>query len=308
MDYPAYERLDVTAWEVVSEETSGADAKYWLLDPRDESRWLFKAVTVKDGHRHGEDWAEKAAAHLAAHLSLPAAVVELAVRGDVEGCISRNLNPANFQMQPGYVVLLAAGTPGYQPGNVKGRPGHSLSNIQRVLSGVLAPPNSAVPEWMTAFDVFSGYIMLDAWIASRDRHDENWSVLYPIAGDDAPALCGSYDHAGSLGYNLRDEERQRRLDDEGGVEKWARGGTAWRLEHAIGTRPITLVQAVREAFALAGAPTAAYWLQALAAVDDGGQQAVLDRLPKLSEPARRFASSLLRVNRRRILDECHASA
>jgi hypothetical protein len=52
---PQFPVIDVTAWEITSEETSGAEAKFWLEQPATEVRWLFKSVTVKDGHIHGED-------------------------------------------------------------------------------------------------------------------------------------------------------------------------------------------------------------------------------------------------------------
>jgi hypothetical protein len=300
----SFQRVDVTDWEVVSEETGGADAKWWLLDPDGERSWLFKAVTLKGGHRHGEDWAEKASSHLADAVGVPCARVELATRGGVQGSISLNLQPPGYQVQPGYVVLQAAGVKGFRPGKVRGRPGHSLSNIQAVLASVSQPPGAHLPDWMGAFDVFAGYTMLDAWIASRDRHDENWSVLYPVAGEAAQFLCGSYDHGGGLGYNLRDKERQTRLDTTGGVEAWASKGTAWRLEHKPGTRPMTLVQAANQAFDLAGAETRAYWMRRLAGIDDSAEQRVFDGLPELSDLSRRFALTLLRINRRRILDDC----
>ena len=60
-----YEVLDLTSWDVVSDETAGADEKLWLMELDSEAKWLFKPVTIKAGHRHGEDWAEKAASELA---------------------------------------------------------------------------------------------------------------------------------------------------------------------------------------------------------------------------------------------------
>jgi hypothetical protein len=70
----------------------------------------------------------------------------------------------------------------------------------------------------TAFDVFAGYVVLDAWVANRDRHDNNWAVLRPITlSADPLRLCGSYDHASSLGFNVTDEERSVRLADRGKV-------------------------------------------------------------------------------------------
>lgn len=69
-----YEPVDVRLWEVVvREETSGVEPKWWLREPDTEKDWLFKTVTVKDGHVHGEDWAEKAASLLAGLMGIPAA-------------------------------------------------------------------------------------------------------------------------------------------------------------------------------------------------------------------------------------------
>jgi len=99
--------VDVVGWVIVEEETSGATPKLWLAEPDTdpEVHWLFKAVTVKDDHVHGEDWAEKAASHLGALLRLPCATVELARWNALDGCISRNLRPQYCQMQPGRAQL-----------------------------------------------------------------------------------------------------------------------------------------------------------------------------------------------------------
>ena len=93
--------IDVTAWDVTDEETSGAEAKFWLEEPGTRVRWLLKSVTVKAGHVHGEDWAEKAASHLGRLLGVPCARVELAVWREDPGCISKSLRPRSYQMQPG---------------------------------------------------------------------------------------------------------------------------------------------------------------------------------------------------------------
>ena len=100
-----FPEIDVTAWDVTDEETSGAEAKVWLEEPGTKVRWLLKTVTVKNGHVHGEGWAEKAASHLAEALGIPAARVELAVWHGLRGCISANLRPDEYQMQPGQALL-----------------------------------------------------------------------------------------------------------------------------------------------------------------------------------------------------------
>jgi hypothetical protein len=70
--------IDVSRWDIVADETSGAEEKYWLEEPETGVHWLFKNVTIKDGHVHGEDWAEKAVSHLAGLLGVPCARIELA--------------------------------------------------------------------------------------------------------------------------------------------------------------------------------------------------------------------------------------
>src|SRR5260370_32821110 len=105
--------IDVSAWEITGEETTGAEAKFWLEEPGTKLRWLFKTVTVKDEHVHGEDWAEKAASHLARLLGIPSAEVEMAVRGTTDGAISLSLRPPLYQMQPAQVLLETGAAPGY---------------------------------------------------------------------------------------------------------------------------------------------------------------------------------------------------
>ncbi len=56
----------------IRESAAGAEAKFWPEEPVTEEHWLLKSVTVKDGHVHGEDWAEKAASHPETFLRAPA--------------------------------------------------------------------------------------------------------------------------------------------------------------------------------------------------------------------------------------------
>jgi hypothetical protein len=174
--------IDVTDWVIVEEEPSGATPKLWLAEPETdpEVHWLFKSVTVKDNHIHGEDWAEKAASHLGAYLTIPCATVELGRWNAFDGCISRSLRPVSCQMQPGRAQLEKRNAPGYvHHSKGKDHPGHTLDNIKAVLSGAFPPPGCALPFDGSAFDVFAGYVLFDAWIANQDRHDHNWSVLIP---------------------------------------------------------------------------------------------------------------------------------
>ena len=202
-------------------------------------------------------------------------------------------------------LLLAEAMPEYQPGtmNIRGRPGHSLQRIAEVLAGADPPPELELPSGLRAFDVFAGYMVLDAWIANRDRHDENWSILLTPPGSEfARCLCGSYDQAGGLGFNVRPAERHRRLASPQGVLSWVRKGTAHRFEHSTEEGPVTLVEHAMAALALAGPETRPFWLDRLAKVTHDTVVDLLSRVPNLSDDCRNFAIEILRINRERLLD------
>ena len=300
--------VDVSDWEVDADEPAGQDEKQWLIEPTTGEKWLFKPPVEKNGFRQGEDWSEKVSAQLAQLLSVPCAEVELAERHSRRGSISRNLRPEGWEMQSGS-LLLSATIPGYQPGslNVKGRPGHSLENIADVLSDAAAPLGAYVPESFGAFSVFAGYLVLDAWIANRDRHDENWSILLPLPPHDADEryrLCGSYDQAGGLGYNVHEEAAKRRLAEPDGVRHWVEKGTAYRFEHDPGQPAPTLVELGNRALAIAGQEARAYWTSKLAAVTSAQVEDLVSSVPELSEPCRNFAREVLTINQERMLDVC----
>lgn len=294
--------VNASNWRPAAEEPGGADEKIWLAEPETGHRWLFKPVTIKNGHIHGEDWAEKAASELARLIRVPAARVEMAVRGNQSGALSLDLCPVDYDMHNG-AVALSGFIEGYVPGarNPRGRPGHSLENIRDVLQGAEPPPGNNLPSDFTAFDAFAGILLLDAWIANRDRHDENWSILYPAREQTPPRLCAAYDQAGCLGFNLLDGTRLAILD-EGRLPTWVRGGTAWRFEHQ--GKPITLVELASRALHLASGHARRFWIDCLHEVSDATVSSLLERLPVLSDPARIFAYEVLLENRRRLLDEC----
>ncbi len=300
MDSP-FPIIDATAWEITNVETSGAEAKFWLEQPGTSQRWLFKSVTIKNGHIHGEDWAEKAASHLAGLIGIPCAKIELAVRDGLVGLISANLRPDEYQMQPGQVVLETAHSPGYMH-HSKGKlhPGHSLENICDVLSGAMPPPGCELPFEASAFDVFAGYVVFDAWIANQDRHDNNWSVLSPITAAAGPTrLSGSYDHASSLAFNEQDVRREALLGTPDGVVRWCARGRANRFEGRPG-----LATAAATALHLASREARAYWPDQLRRVSDDDVRHLLARVPRMSDPARMFAARLLEVNRMGVLNAC----
>lgn len=297
---------------MVTTETIGAEEKDWLEGQG--ARWLFKPVTVKSEEPQGEDWAEKAASHLAGLIDVPCARVELAVRNGEPGALSRDLRPPKgFQLQSGALLLVDRGVPNFVPARQldhdkalkRQRPGHSLRSIQWALQGVAAPPDSGLPETFDAFDTFAGYLVLDAWIGNRDRHDENWSVLIPELQGGTAHLCGSYDQANSLGYNLRNAERERRLRLGPGHDllAYARKGTAWRFENGPSQPIRSLVELAVDALLMAKEEARSYWAGKIMVLDSLDTASLLGRIDSMSVLARTFACRLLETNGRRLRDE-----
>lgn len=142
-----FEVWGVSQWEVDAEETAGQEAKHWLIEPGGGGDLAVQAPTDKGGFRHGADWAERIARELALHLGIPCATVQLAQRDGQPGSISRDLKPEGWELQSG-ALLLAKIDPGYQPGQlkVKGRPGHSLHNINLALRGAAVSPSLNCPR------------------------------------------------------------------------------------------------------------------------------------------------------------------
>ncbi len=158
---------------------------------------------------------------------------------------------------------------------------------------------------LTAVEMFAGYLVLDAWVANQDRHDQNWAVLRQAAAPGELRLAGSYDHASSLGFNLLDARRETLLDS-GAVADWAARGTAHRFEHDPGSssREIpTLVAAAHDALALAGQKASRHWIKRLRNVELAEVANVIARMPNLSHVTARFILELLTVNRRRLLHD-----
>lgn len=278
----------------------------WLVTPGGGPRTLclFKSVTVSEASACDEDLAEKAAAEIDRLLGVPCAHVELAIRDDARGSVSADLCPKGWQLQHGTLLMQDREIPDYVPGKVRGRPGHSLENIRLVLDGAGPPPDSDLPFTATGFDVFAGYAVFDALIANRDRHDENWAGLLPIVGDAPAMLCGSYDHANSLGYNLNDAKRLMYLERENGVRDWCRKGTAFRYEHTPGRAPPTLVEMAVKALSLASEDAREHWLAQVDRLGEDDVRRVIERLPGMSAPARTFTAEVVLVNRKRVLDAC----
>jgi hypothetical protein len=292
--------IPVQNWEYLNPEMSGRREKYWLRDPSTGLDWLFKPVTVKDGFAYGEAWAEKIASHLGILLGIPCATVELAFRNSVAGSMALNLKPKpkRWELQEGAVLLTRFDDFVPHTGKKGKHPGHTLEHIAEVLDGARPPLGWTAPFPATGFDVLTGYLTLDAWIANSDRHEQNWAVLRE--GSEL-YLCGSYDHSSSLGWNVRDAERTERLADRARLVKWCERGRALCFDRSDG-RVLSLVDLAVRALGMASDQARAYWLSRLEQVSGPVVADLVSRTPGMSEVARTFAVSVLETNRGRLLD------
>lgn len=287
--------VDADAWPLASTESSGGDEKQWVED-EDGSLWLFKPRTEHAGWWQGEDWAEKITSEVAVVLGVPAAVVELAVRGGRHGSLSLSLRPEGWELQHG-ALLLGELFPGYEPRS-KARAGHSLDNIERVLADVRPP---AGLHQMSAFEAFTGYLVLDALVANQDRHEENWAVLRPLPGGELVTLAGSYDHGSALGFNLTDAKRLLELDRDG-VPTFCQKAIAHRFDRN-GDGRLTLVGLAHSALTRCTPTVRSHWLRSVEAVTESALGNTVDRVAGLSDPVRNFTQALLTTNRRRLLND-----
>lgn len=308
--------IDVTDWELVENEVLGANPKIWVRMPdggRDrQDDWLFKPVVVPEstGLAQGEDWAEKIVSELGGLLGVPCAPVDLARRAGVRGSISRNVVPPGWDRVLGSDLLFVT-EPSYRgpfldsdgrERRPKGRPGHSPAVIAAALEQCDAPAGSGLPSGLSAF---AGYVVLDAWVANQDRHDQKWAVLRSAVEQRPLVLAPSYDHASSIGFNLADDKRSRELARAGGLGQFVSRARADRFEHdpsmPKAQRP-TLVDIANQVLRIAGSEVEAHWLDTLEQLGTGDVERIVNSVPELSEVARTFILELLDANRRRLLD------
>jgi hypothetical protein len=260
----------------------------------------------------GEDWSEKVAFELAKHLRIPCPRVELAqweqrwgvlcwdflgrhyckgVRSSVQSLIHGN-------------ELLLDRDPTYPAKESYRVPAHAISAVYDVLRNVdhMGHENILGDERGSGFDMFVGYLMLDALIGNTDRHHENWGVV-PARGQPR-ILAPTYDHASSLGRELSDAKRQARLEDsgQGTVESYALKTTAAFWSEAEGK-----LLTPREALLAAGRirPQAlAAWQSRFATLPVDTLGSIVDRIPdlRLGSVGKRFTLEFLRYNLQAILE------
>jgi hypothetical protein len=192
--------------------------------------------------------------------------------------------------------LLARVDPTYDIDAARRNQGYTVAAVRMSLDGVGPPPSNHDLEQLSGFDVWTGYVVLDAWVAGRDRHHENWAAVRDL---ESRWLAPSFDHGNALGFQETDERRAQLTEQPNRLLTWAKRGRS----HHFAERP-TLVSVAREALDLASPEATTLWRARLDAIEGQPVQELLAKVPShlLSESSRRFCLGLLQLNRKRVLD------
>lgn len=303
-DGPSYDQFDVTGWQIASREPLGTKPKRWFIDANGD-RWLMKYTTENprtDGtqHRKGDDWSERIANGVAERLGVPAARTELALERAGEtpayGVISKSVVVTPLGGEGRSAEELVHGNE-LLPMQRRGRErlGYTAEAVRHALHG-LGPPSS-INDGLGAWDVFVGYLVLDAVVGNTDRHEENWAVI-DRGGD--RRLAPTFDHASCLGFQLDDEQRERRLHtrDRGYTpEAWAD-----RAKSPFEGQPHPISVAIG-ALELADQAVRQYWMSRCQNVDLLVEPVWMIPQGRMTFPARQFAERVMRRNCHRLLSE-----
>lgn len=313
-----YPIFDLDKWTRGEAEPGGDEEKRWFHPPSDHdliSRWLFKPRTVKElkrskaaiksgdipkMHVGGEDWAEKVAFETARLLHMPAAETQLATvtrlttGARVQGSMSRDMRSDNWTWSAGAALLSELDPIGFDADSCDG---HTLEAIHSVLNG-LHPADLAFRVW-PAFDMFAGYLMLDALIANTDRHAHNWGIL--TSPDGTQFLGPTFDHGTAFGSGLG-ETKIAQIVREDRTADWCRNGLTKRFD---GGSRIDLVELASTALLLASQPAREYWTQRIESLELAHCASIIASCSKMSEPTRIFVHTVLETNRRRLIDVLH---
>ena len=211
---------------MAEQEVMGSKPKFWSKPDDEEGLWLFKFPQAGSG----QHWAEKIAAEVAECLGISHAVVELAICGGRQGSVSKSFTEWQYQLKHGNEILGL--TMAYDRDKQFGQSDHTLDNVFRALESAFV--RRAAAE--RAKREFAAYVVLDAVVGNTDRHHENWGLLVePTPRGPRGFLSPTFDHASSLGRELRDEKRAARLRDGsvgpvlGEGEGWSFLGQLWSL-------------------------------------------------------------------------------
>ena len=155
----------------------------------------------------------------------------------------------------------------------------------------LFPEGKARNEALTTL---AGYFTLDAVICNVDRHHENWAVLRSIPpAPPSLRIAPTFDHASSLGRELRDEKRKKLVETRqvGQYVLRGSGGIYWKESDPKGENPLRLCLRAATAHRSYFQP----WIDRVKEVKPEELELLVSRVPSdwMSDIAKQFAVAMM---------------
>ena len=294
-------------------ENRGSRRKYWVLGQDGETDWLLKFPRPGTG----EHWAEKVAAEIGGLMGVKTARVELARVGDQLATICQSFmtNDDILHDDDGTVTTWFHGSEfldlvmsGYDIEKIRPNRGHNVKNIVACVLEFTGYGGMNPMHWDFILEDLASYVLLDGLIGNTDRHHENWMVAYNIdAGNIRFFVAPSFDHASSLGRELRDSRREQYLSSPTGVLDYVvldyvrrgRGGVFVDDNRPLALSPLRLAQLIGRWRPDVGR----YWIDLLFAIRDEDFMTIINKVPDefMSSTAREFAYQVVATSRSELL-------
>ncbi|MBO6901189.1 MAG: HipA domain-containing protein [Rhizobiaceae bacterium] len=271
-------------------ESLGTKEKFWITHHG-------KLSLLKFGRENtGEDWAEKAACELCRLLGLPGAHYDFATFAGRRGVVSPTLVEDGGRLILGN-ELISQVSKDYDGARSYLQREHTVSRVFAALK------RHSIMNYQETWHDFLGYLMLDGWIGNTDRHHENWGLIRAPTGQ--VVLAPTFDHASSLGRELSDDTRRRRLDTRDmrySITAFADKARSALFADPTDKQPLSPIDAFTFA-ARVQRGSGFYWLDQLRSVSEKQVTGVFDKMPDgvMTDAAKEFACALLATNRNTLL-------
>tara|TARA_B100001971_G_C18161213_1_gene521486 strand:- start:381 stop:1226 length:846 start_codon:yes stop_codon:yes gene_type:complete len=276
------------------------------MKDNDTKQYLFKYSRTDTG----EHWSEKIAEELCKLLGIPHATYEIASFKGRIGVFTPNLVSENHRMVMGNEVLhthtVQYPNPSEESQTYVKVKEHTVTRVLGCLDKAkIKPPLSADNSDLSSSDYFCGYLLLDTLISNQDRHHENWAIILNNTTSEN-FLCPTYDHAASLGRELKDHEKEERLatkDKCRTVDKFVTKAKSAIYKLKTDKKPLSTLDAFLHATERKPT-TRKYWIDKIIdKINEDTINNLFDKFPEeiFSKKSKEFACKMIIENKKRLL-------